>query len=98
METFVSKDSKLYQNYDHLYLNIFGTESIVVMVEGNDVKSADLMKAVDRLDHQLQSTEGVVGITGPSSVITGLWKITHNWHSNVPHGSHICVSGHSLHI
>lgn len=68
-ETFVSKDSKLYQNYDHLYLNIFGTESIVVMVEGNNVKSADLMKAVDRLDHQLESTEGVVEIISPASIV-----------------------------
>jgi hydrophobe/amphiphile efflux-3 (HAE3) family protein len=68
-ETFVGKDSKLFQNYDHLYSNIFGTKSIVVMVEGNDVKSADLMKAVDRLEHQLESTEGIVGITSPASII-----------------------------
>lgn len=33
-ETFVSKDSKLYQDYDHLYSNIFGTNSIIVMVGG----------------------------------------------------------------
>jgi hypothetical protein len=68
-ETFVSKDSKLYQNYDHLYLNMFGTESIVVMIEGNDVKSADLMKAIDRLDQQLEYTEGVVGTISPASAI-----------------------------
>lgn len=68
-ETYVSKDSKLYQDYDHLYANIFGTDSIVVMVEGNNVKSADLMKAVDRLEHQLESTEGVVSITSPATII-----------------------------
>ncbi|WP_292381850.1 efflux RND transporter permease subunit [Methanosarcina sp. UBA289] len=68
-DTYVGKDSKLYQNYDHLYLNIFGTDSIVVMVEGNDVKSADLMGAVSRLEHQLESTEGVVGVTSPASII-----------------------------
>ncbi len=67
-ETFVSKSSELYQNYDHLYSNIFGTNSIIVMVEGNDVKSADLMKAADRLEHQLESTEGVVGVTSPASI------------------------------
>lgn len=67
-ETFVSKTSELYQNYDHLYTNIFGTNSIIVMVEGNDVKSADLMKASDRLEHQLESTEGVVGVTSPASI------------------------------
>ena len=68
-ETFVSKDSKLYQSYDHLYSNIFGTESIVVMVEGDEVKSADLMKAVDRFEQQIGSTEGVVGVTSPATVI-----------------------------
>ncbi|WP_084630403.1 efflux RND transporter permease subunit [Methanosarcina lacustris] len=68
-ETFVSKDSKLYQNFDHLYSNIFGTDSLVVMVEGNDVKSVDIMKAADRLEHQLESTEGVVGITSPASIL-----------------------------
>lgn len=49
-ETFVGKDSKLYQDYDHLYLNILGTESLVVIIEGNEVKSEGLMKAVDRLE------------------------------------------------
>lgn len=68
-ETFVSKDSKLYQDYDHLYSNIFGTNSIIVMVEGNDVESADIMKSVDRLEHQLESTEGIVGITSPTSIV-----------------------------
>ncbi|AKJ37746.1 MULTISPECIES: efflux RND transporter permease subunit [Methanosarcina] len=68
-ETFVSKDSKLYQDYDHLYSNIFGTNSIIVMVEGNDVESADIMKSVDRLEHQLESTEGIVGVTSPASII-----------------------------
>jgi len=68
-ETFVGKDSKLYQDYDHLYLNIFGTESLVVIIEGNEVKSADLMKAVDRLEKQLQSTEGVAETTSAVSII-----------------------------
>ncbi|RPJ73511.1 MAG: RND family transporter, partial [Alphaproteobacteria bacterium] len=68
-DTFVGKDSRLYQDYDHLYASLFQTQSIVVMVEGNDVRSAEVMQAVDRLDHQLQSTEGVVETTSPASVI-----------------------------
>jgi len=67
-DTYVSKTSQLYQNYDHLYTNIFGTNSIIVMVEGNDIRSADLLKAADRLAHQLESTEGVVGVTSPASI------------------------------
>ena len=68
-ETFVGKDSPLYQDYDHLYQNIFQTQSIVIMVEGNEVKSADLMKAVDRLEHQLQATDGVIETASPASLI-----------------------------
>ncbi|WP_440954230.1 hydrophobe/amphiphile efflux-3 (HAE3) family transporter [Methanosarcina sp. Mfa9] len=71
-ETFVGKDSRMYQDFDHLFLNIFQTESIVVMVEGNDVKTSELMKAVDRLDHQLYSTEGVIETTSPASIIKGI--------------------------
>jgi hydrophobe/amphiphile efflux-3 (HAE3) family protein len=75
-ETFVSKDSELYQNYDHLYSNIFGTNSIIVMVEGNDVKSADVMKAADRLEHQLEATEGIVEIASPASIIKQINYLT----------------------
>ncbi len=71
-ETFVGKDSRMYQDFDHLFLNIFQTESIVVMVEGNDVKTSELMKAVDRLEHQLHSTEGVIETTSPASIIKGI--------------------------
>lgn len=68
-ETFVGKDSPLYQDYDHLYQSIFQTQSIVVMVEGNDVRSADLMEAVDRLEHQIEATDGVIETTSPASLI-----------------------------
>ncbi|WP_440946159.1 hydrophobe/amphiphile efflux-3 (HAE3) family transporter [Methanosarcina sp. T3] len=68
-ETFVGKDSPLYQDYDHLYQKIFQTQSIVVMVEGNEVKNAELMKAIDRLEHQVQDTEGVIETTSPASLI-----------------------------
>ena len=68
-DTFVDKNSKLYQNYDHLYLNLFGTESIVVMVEGSDVTDPDLLKALDRAYMSIQNIPGVVEVTSPSTVI-----------------------------
>ena len=71
-ETFVGKDSRMYQDYDHLFLNLFRTQSIVVMVEGNNVKTSDLMKAVDRLEYQLQFTEGVIETTSPASLIKNI--------------------------
>lgn len=68
-ETLVSKDSQLYQDYDHLFARLFQTQSFVVMVEGNDVRSAEVMQAVDRLEQQLQSTEGIKETTSPASII-----------------------------
>nr|WP_321498873.1 RND family transporter [uncultured Methanolobus sp.] len=68
-DTFVDKNSKLYQDYDHLYLNLFGTESIVVMVEGSDVTDPDLLKALDRAYMSIQNIPGVVEVTSPSTVI-----------------------------
>ncbi len=68
-DTRVSKDSQLYKDYDHLFLNTFETESIIIMVEGNDVGSAALLKATDRLGQQVEPVPGVVGITSPASII-----------------------------
>ena len=68
-ETQVSKDSQLYKDYDHLFLNTFEAESIIIMVEGNDVESAALLKATERLDQQVEPVPGVVGITSPASIM-----------------------------
>ena len=68
-ETFVEKTSKLYQNYDHLYLRIFATESIAVLVEGGDVTRPEVLKAIDRLHQQVNTIPGVVGIASAASVI-----------------------------
>ncbi|ETA67093.1 hydrophobe/amphiphile efflux-3 family protein [Methanolobus tindarius DSM 2278] len=68
-DTFVEKSSKLYQDYDHLYLNLFGTESIVVMVEGSDVTEPELLKALDRAYISVQNIPGVVEVTSPSTII-----------------------------
>ncbi len=66
-ETFVGKDTEQYQTYDHLYKNQFGAETLVVMVEGNDVKSSKLLKATDRLATQLESVDGIVRVVNPAS-------------------------------
>jgi hydrophobe/amphiphile efflux-3 (HAE3) family protein len=68
-DTFVEKSSKLYQDYDHLYLNLFGTESIVVMVEGSDITEPELLKALDRAYISVQNIPGVVEVTSPSTII-----------------------------
>ena len=47
-ESMVGKESPLYQIYDHLYKENFGTESIVVMIEGDDVASSKVQMAMLR--------------------------------------------------
>jgi predicted RND superfamily exporter protein len=37
VETFVDENSKLYLEFDHLYNDRFGTQSIVILVEGDAV-------------------------------------------------------------
>ena len=59
-ETFVEKTSKLYQDFDHLYLSIFSTQSIIVIIEGGDVTTPELMQALDRLEHHTTIIPGVV--------------------------------------
>ncbi|MCL7475166.1 MAG: RND family transporter [ANME-2 cluster archaeon] len=68
-ETFVEKTSKLYQDYDHLYLRIFATESIAVLVEGGDVTTPEALKAIDRLQQQVMTIPGVVGTASAAMVI-----------------------------
>lgn len=68
-ETQVSKDSQLYKDYDHLFLNYFSTESLVVMVDGDDVKSSAMMKAADRLAYQMEMVPGVTTISSPASIL-----------------------------
>lgn len=68
-DTFVEKSSKLYQDFDHLYLNLFSTQSIVVMIEGTDITNPELIKALDRSQRSAQDIPGVIEVTSPSTVI-----------------------------
>ncbi len=68
-ETFVSKGTQLYKDYDHLFKKNFQTEDIVVMVEGNEVSSAAVMKAADRLEQQMLFVPGVLSVTSPATLI-----------------------------
>ncbi|WP_292486225.1 RND family transporter [Methanohalobium sp.] len=58
-ETYVDKDTKVYQDYENLYLRYLGSHSIVLMIEDEDVKSPAVLKAIDRLDKQVLQIPGV---------------------------------------
>lgn len=97
-ETFVEKSSQLYQDFDHLYMNIFGTEAIVIIIEDSQVNDPALLQAIDRLDHMSSSLPGVVdvqsaatfvkdanfGLTGDSSLPEGEEELQSLIDNNVP--------------
>ncbi|WP_229388191.1 hydrophobe/amphiphile efflux-3 (HAE3) family transporter [Methanosarcina sp. DH2] len=82
-ETQVSKDSQLYKDYNHLFLNTFSTESIVLMVEGNDVKTEALAKASDRLEQQAMMVPGVTKVSSAASILKQI-NYAESGRSNVP--------------
>ncbi|WP_225419991.1 hypothetical protein [Methanohalophilus profundi] len=59
-ETYVDKDTKVYQDYENLYLRYLGAHSIVIMIEDEDIRSPEVLKAIDRLDQQISDIPGVV--------------------------------------
>lgn len=68
-DTFVEKTSQLYQDFDHLYMNIFATEAIVVIVEDGQVRDPASMQAMDRLERMTESLPGVVSIQSATTVV-----------------------------
>ncbi|ADE35686.1 efflux transporter, hydrophobe/amphiphile efflux-3 (HAE3) family [Methanohalophilus mahii DSM 5219] len=59
-ETYVDKDTKVYQDYENIYLRYLGAHSIVIMISDEDIKSPEVLKAIDRLDQQVSDIPGVV--------------------------------------
>lgn len=68
-ETFVDENSRLYVEFDHLYQDRFGTESIVVIVEGDSATKPESLKAMDRLTSQMETAENVLGTTSIAEMI-----------------------------
>lgn len=68
-ETFVSKESRLYQDFDLLYRQYFGTEAIVVMVEGGDVTTPEVMRAIERLVTSVSGTENVKQVASITEMV-----------------------------
>jgi len=68
-ETFVSKESRLYQDFDLLYRQYFGTEAIVVMVEGGDVTTPEVMRAIERLVTGVSGTKNVKQVASITEMV-----------------------------
>ncbi|MEA1945499.1 MAG: RND family transporter [Euryarchaeota archaeon] len=68
-ETFVEKESRLYQDFDLLYQQYFGTEAIVVMVEGGDIATPEVLRAIDRLETGVSGTRNVEQIVDVAGMV-----------------------------
>ncbi|MCJ7443048.1 MAG: RND family transporter [Methanotrichaceae archaeon] len=68
-ESFVGKDSPLYQIYDHLYVEKFGTESISVLIEGDDITKPDPLKAMLALSDKMGYIPNVIGVQSIASIV-----------------------------
>jgi len=68
MDTFIQKDSKMYQDLDH-FNRMFSQESIVIMVEGSNATSPAVLNAADRFESMMQTVPGVNSIISPATII-----------------------------
>ena len=69
IETYVEKESRLYQDFDLLYRQHFGTLAIVVMVENGDVTAPEVLYAIDRLRTGLSGTKNVVEVVNLATMV-----------------------------
>lgn len=68
MDTYIQKDSKMYQDLDH-YQSMFSEESIVIMVEGANVRDPAVLKATERLEKMMVNVSGVSSVVSPATII-----------------------------
>ncbi len=68
-ENMVGKDSPLYQLYDHLYVEKFGTESIAVLIEGDGINEPETLKAMLRLSDKMKEAPDVIGVQSIADIV-----------------------------
>ncbi|MFB3764028.1 MAG: hydrophobe/amphiphile efflux-3 (HAE3) family transporter [Methanotrichaceae archaeon] len=69
IESFVSKDSQLYQVYSHLYQDNFNKLSIVVLMEGDDVAKREVLEADLRFSDHMKTVHNVVGVQSVADMV-----------------------------
>jgi len=68
-DSFVSDDSDLYQIYDHLYQENFGVDGNVVLIEGDDVATAEVLSASLRLSDHMKQVQNVVSVQSLADIV-----------------------------
>ncbi|WP_407347412.1 RND family transporter [Methanolobus sp. WCC1] len=82
-DTFVEKDSDLYQNYDHIYKQNFGNEVIMVLIDSDDVRESEVIEAIDDFDTLIARDKDVENVISMASLIKNTaYSVT--GHSEIP--------------
>lgn len=68
-ESMVGKDSPLYQLYDHLYVEKFGTDSIAVLIEAGDVTKPQVLKSMLVLSDKMKDAPDVIGVNSIADIV-----------------------------
>lgn len=69
IENMVSKDSPLFQLYDHLYVEKFGTQSIALLIEADDVTNSEILEAMLRFSDKMNEAPNVLVVTSIASIV-----------------------------
>ena len=65
----VGKDSPLYQLYDHLYVEKFGTESIAVLIEGDNIERPEILKSTLMLSDKMKEAPDVLRVVSIADIV-----------------------------
>jgi len=68
-ESFVSKDSTLYQVYNRLYMENFGIDANVILIEGDDVAKAEVLSASLRFSDHMKQVHDVVRVQSLADIV-----------------------------
>ena len=68
-ESMVGKDSSLYQIYEHLYVQNFGTESIAILIEADDVTEPEILRKMLLFSDRMKEAPGVLSVTSIADIV-----------------------------
>ena len=71
-ESMVEKDSLLYQIFSHLYEENFGTDTIVILMEADDVAQEEALRAGLRLSDHIKQVHNVISVQSLADLVADM--------------------------
>ncbi len=84
LDTFVSKDSAVYRDFDAYYQSFAEPGTIVVLITADDITDFSVLSAMSRLEDTIGEVEDVTGVTSLAGVIEGAVK-SYTGSAYIPH-------------